>query len=40
MAVSGGTVETVAEVPAQVWKGLPDGLSLAPSAVHQSRVGG
>ncbi|CAG07019.1 unnamed protein product, partial [Tetraodon nigroviridis] len=39
MAVSGGTVETVAEVPAQVWKGLPDGLSLAPSAVHQSRVG-
>lgn len=39
MAITGGTVETLDEVPAHVWKGLPDCLSLGPSAVNQSRVG-
>lgn len=39
MAITGGTVETLDEVPAHVWKGLPDCLSLAPSAVDQGRVG-
>ena len=39
MAISGGTLETLDQVPAHVWKGLPDCLSLAPSAVDQSRVG-
>lgn len=32
-------METLDEVPAHVWKGLPAGLSLGPSAVDQSRVG-
>lgn len=32
-------METLDEVPAHVWKGLPPGLSLGPSAVDQSRVG-
>ncbi|KAM3621758.1 uncharacterized protein V6R79_015559 [Siganus canaliculatus] len=39
MAITGGAVETLDEIPAHVWKGLPDGLSLGPSAVNQSRVG-
>jgi len=39
MAIKGGTVETLDEVPGHVWKGLPDCLSLGPSAVNQSRVG-
>ncbi|XP_074500288.1 PR domain zinc finger protein 2 [Sebastes fasciatus] len=39
MAITGGTVETLDEVPAHVWTGLPDGLSLGPSAINQSRVG-
>lgn len=32
-------METLEEIPAHVWKGLPDCLSLRPSAVNQSRVG-
>lgn len=39
MAITGGSVETLEEIPAHVWKGLPDCLSLGPSAVNQSRVG-
>lgn len=39
MAITGGSVETLKEIPAHVWKGLPDCLSLGPSAVNQSRVG-
>lgn len=39
MAITGGSVETLEEIPAHVWKGLPDGLSLGPSEVNQSRVG-
>lgn len=32
-------METLDEIPAHVWKGLPDCLSLRPSAINQSRVG-
>lgn len=39
MAITGGSVETLDEIPAHVWKGLPDCLSLGPSAINQSRVG-
>lgn len=39
MAITGGMVETLDDIPAHVWKGLPDCLSLGPSAVNQSRVG-
>lgn len=39
MAITGGTVETLEEIPAHVWKGLPDCLSLGPSAINQSRIG-
>uniref|UniRef100_A0A8C2WBP1 PR/SET domain 2 n=1 Tax=Cyclopterus lumpus TaxID=8103 RepID=A0A8C2WBP1_CYCLU len=39
MAIIGGTVETLDEIPGHVWKGLPDCLSLGPSAVNQSRIG-
>ncbi|CAB1459535.1 unnamed protein product [Pleuronectes platessa] len=39
MAITGGTVETLDEIPAHVWKGLPDCLSLRPSATNQSRIG-
>ncbi|XP_013858337.1 PR domain zinc finger protein 2 [Austrofundulus limnaeus] len=39
MAVNGGTVECLEDVPAVVWKSLPDYLNLGPSAVNQSRVG-
>ncbi|XP_062420133.1 PR domain zinc finger protein 2 isoform X1 [Pungitius pungitius] len=39
MAIIGGKVETLEEIPSHVWKGLPDGLSLGPSAINQSRVG-
>lgn len=39
MAITGGTVETLDEVPAHVWKGLPDCLSLRPSTINRSRVG-
>ncbi len=39
MAITKGTVETLEEVPAHVWKGLPDCLRLGPSAVTQSRIG-
>ncbi|KAL7407913.1 hypothetical protein ABVT39_015570 [Epinephelus coioides] len=39
MAITGGTVETLDEIPAHVWKGLPDCLTLGPSAINQSRVG-
>ncbi|XP_023153873.2 PR domain zinc finger protein 2 isoform X2 [Amphiprion ocellaris] len=39
MAITGGTVESLEEIPAHVWKGLPDCLNLRPSAVNQSRIG-
>uniref|UniRef100_A0A3Q3WB86 C2H2-type domain-containing protein n=1 Tax=Mola mola TaxID=94237 RepID=A0A3Q3WB86_MOLML len=39
MAITGGTVETLDEIPAHVWKGLPECLSLGPSVVNPSRVG-
>uniref|UniRef100_A0A672ZZU1 PR domain containing 2, with ZNF domain b n=1 Tax=Sphaeramia orbicularis TaxID=375764 RepID=A0A672ZZU1_9TELE len=39
MAITGGTVESLDEIPPHVWKGLPDCLSLGPSAVNQSRIG-
>lgn len=39
MAVSGRAVETLVDVPAHVWKGLPDGLRLGPSAVNPMRIG-
>jgi len=39
MAIIGGTVETLDEIPPHVWKGLPDCLNLRPSAVNQSRIG-
>ncbi|XP_031707872.1 PR domain zinc finger protein 2 isoform X1 [Anarrhichthys ocellatus] len=39
MAIIGGTVETLDEIPGHVWKGLPDCLRLGPSAINQSRVG-
>uniref|UniRef100_A0AAV2M8H9 Uncharacterized protein n=1 Tax=Knipowitschia caucasica TaxID=637954 RepID=A0AAV2M8H9_KNICA len=39
MALSGGTVETVDEVPPHVWAGLPDYLSLGHSHVNQNRIG-
>ncbi|XP_059184708.1 PR domain zinc finger protein 2 [Centropristis striata] len=39
MAITGGAVETLDQIPAHVWKGLPDCLSLGPSAINQSRIG-
>ncbi|KAB5537009.1 hypothetical protein PHYPO_G00113890 [Pangasianodon hypophthalmus] len=39
MAVSGGTSETLVDVPAHVWRGLPDGLRLGTSAVNPNRIG-
>lgn len=39
MAITGGTVETLDEIPAHMWTGLPDCLSLRPSAINQSRIG-
>nr|XP_008288328.1 PREDICTED: hyphally regulated cell wall protein 3-like [Stegastes partitus] len=39
MAITGGTLESLDDIPAQVWKGLPDCLNLRPSAVNQSRIG-
>lgn len=39
MAITGGTVESLDEIPTRVWEGLPDCLNLGPSAVNESRVG-
>ncbi|XP_028260973.1 PR domain zinc finger protein 2 [Parambassis ranga] len=39
MAITGGTVESLDEIPAHVWKGLPDSLNLRPSAINHSRIG-
>ncbi|XP_056156862.1 PR domain zinc finger protein 2 [Lampris incognitus] len=39
MAINGETVETLNEIPPHVWRGLPDCMSLRPSAVNQSRIG-
>ncbi|XP_029907212.1 PR domain zinc finger protein 2 isoform X1 [Myripristis murdjan] len=39
MAITGGTVETLDEIPPHVWKGLPDSLSLGTSAINPSRIG-
>ncbi|XP_026999735.2 PR domain zinc finger protein 2 isoform X1 [Tachysurus fulvidraco] len=39
MAVSGRESETLVDIPAHVWRGLPDGLRLAPSAVNPDRIG-
>ncbi|KAJ0068925.1 hypothetical protein NL108_015160 [Boleophthalmus pectinirostris] len=39
MDQSGGTVETLDEVPPHMWAGLPGYLSLGHSAVNQNRIG-
>ncbi|XP_061584271.1 PR domain zinc finger protein 2 [Cololabis saira] len=39
MAITGGTVETLDDIPANVWNGLPDCLHLGPSDINQSRIG-
>ncbi|XP_070405488.1 PR domain zinc finger protein 2 [Nothobranchius furzeri] len=39
MDVNGGMAECLDEIPAHVWKGLPDHLNLGPSAVNQRRIG-
>ncbi|XP_010880335.2 PR domain zinc finger protein 2 [Esox lucius] len=39
MAVPEGTMETLADIPHHVWKGLPDSIRLSPSAVDRSRIG-
>ncbi|XP_036415251.1 PR domain zinc finger protein 2 [Colossoma macropomum] len=39
MAVSGGACETLDDIPAHVWRGLPDSMSLSPSAVNPNRIG-
>lgn len=39
MAIIGGKVENLEEIPSHVWKSLPDCLKLGPSAINQSRVG-
>ncbi|KAI4875072.1 hypothetical protein NFI96_033367, partial [Prochilodus magdalenae] len=39
MAASGGACETLDDIPAHVWRGLPDSMSLSPSAVNPNRIG-
>ncbi|XP_007550133.1 PR domain zinc finger protein 2-like [Poecilia latipinna] len=39
MAFSGESVESLEEIPAHVWSGLPEYLNLGPSAVNPSRIG-
>ncbi|XP_043107988.1 PR domain zinc finger protein 2 [Puntigrus tetrazona] len=39
MAVPQGTYETLDDIPAHVWKGLPNSMKLGPSAVNPSRIG-
>ncbi|KAJ7998501.1 hypothetical protein DPEC_G00205580 [Dallia pectoralis] len=39
MAVPGGTMEILSDIPHHVWKGLPDSIRLSPSAVDRSRIG-
>ncbi|XP_011473104.1 PR domain zinc finger protein 2 isoform X1 [Oryzias latipes] len=39
MAASGAVVESLEEIPAHVWKGLPASLNLGPSAINQNRIG-
>ncbi|RVE73310.1 hypothetical protein OJAV_G00046690 [Oryzias javanicus] len=39
MAASGAAVESLEEIPAHVWKGLPICLNLGPSAINQNRIG-
>ncbi|XP_058647543.1 PR domain zinc finger protein 2 [Onychostoma macrolepis] len=39
MALPQGTYETLDDIPAHVWKGLPNSMKLGPSAVNPSRIG-
>uniref|UniRef100_A0A8C7X3B3 PR domain containing 2, with ZNF domain b n=1 Tax=Oryzias sinensis TaxID=183150 RepID=A0A8C7X3B3_9TELE len=39
MAASGEVMESLEEIPAHVWKGLPSSLNLGPSAINQNRIG-
>ncbi|XP_048879223.1 PR domain zinc finger protein 2 isoform X1 [Brienomyrus brachyistius] len=39
MTAQGGLLETLEDVPAHVWKGLPEDMSLKHSAVNQNRIG-
>ncbi len=39
MALPQGTYEILDDIPAHVWKGLPDSMKLGPSAVNPSRIG-
>ncbi|XP_026858924.2 PR domain zinc finger protein 2 [Electrophorus electricus] len=39
MAVSGGPYETLDDIPAHVWRGLPDSMRLGSSAVCPNRIG-
>lgn len=39
MTEQGGMLETLEDVPAHVWKGLPEDMSLKRSAVNQKRIG-
>ncbi|XP_066528058.1 PR domain zinc finger protein 2 [Hoplias malabaricus] len=39
MALTGGVCETLDDIPAHIWKGLPESMSLCPSAVNTNRIG-
>uniref|UniRef100_A0A673GUD6 PR domain zinc finger protein 2-like n=1 Tax=Sinocyclocheilus rhinocerous TaxID=307959 RepID=A0A673GUD6_9TELE len=39
MALPQGTYETLDDIPAHVWKGLPNSMKLGPSAVNPNRIG-
>ncbi|XP_030634432.1 PR domain zinc finger protein 2 [Chanos chanos] len=39
MAVPGGLIESLDDIPPHVWRGLPDQMRLRPSAVNQNRIG-
>lgn len=39
MASPGGAHETLDDIPAHVWRGLPNSMKLGPSAVNPNRIG-
>jgi len=39
MALPQGAYETLDDIPAHVWKGLPNSMKLGPSAVNPNRIG-
>lgn len=39
MATPGGAYETMNDIPAHVWRGLPNSMKLGPSAVDPNRIG-